>query len=216
MAVKLQLIQMKIKSVFSSCYLPPIVYFKHWLDAEECLIDVNEFFVKQTYRNRCTILGADGKLDLILPIHKRNSKQLMKEVKISYDDNWKKNHWKSIESAYRRSPYFEFYEDEFYTFYHDKEHRLLIDFNMDLMMLILKLLKTTTDFNLSDSYIEQEANIVDYRMEISPKNKSLNEFHHPDYIQVFSDKLNFEKNLSIIDLLFNEGPNALSYIQKLP
>lgn len=216
MAVKLQLIQMKIKSVFSSCYLPPIVFFKHWIVANECVIDVNEFFVKQTFRNRCTILGADGKLDLVVPIHKRNSKQLMKEVKISYDENWKKIHWKSIESAYRSSPYFEFYEDEFYSFYHDNEHQLLIDFNLDLMKLILKLLKTTSELNLSASYIEQAVDVVDFRTEISPKNKNLNQLNQPEYIQVFSDKLGFQKNLSILDLLFNEGPNALAYLQKLP
>ncbi len=207
---------MKIKSVFSSCYLPPIVFFKHWIVADECVIDVNEHFVKQTFRNRCTILGADGKLDLVVPIHKRNSKQLMKEVKISYDENWKKIHWKSIESAYRSSPYFEFYEDEFYSFYHDNEHQLLIDFNLDLMKLILKLLKTTRVFNLSASYIEQAVDVVDFRTKISPKNKNLNQLNQPEYIQVFSDKLGFQKNLSIIDLLFNEGPNALAYLQKLP
>lgn len=216
MGVKLQLIQMKIKSVFSSCYLPSIVFFKHWIVADECVIDVNEHFVKQTFRNRCTILGADGKLDLVVPIHKRNSKQLMKEVKISCDENWKKIHWKSIESAYRSSPYFEFYEDEFYSFYHDKDHELLIDFNLDLMKLMLKLLKTTSEFNLSVSYIEQEVDVVDFRTEISPKNKSLSRLNQPEYIQVFSDKLGFQKNLSIIDLLFNEGPNALAYLQKLP
>lgn len=216
MGVKLQLYQMIIKSVFSSSYLPPIVYFKLWVAANECVIDVNEFFVKQTFRNRCTILGADGKLDLVVPIHKRNSKQLMREVKISYDDNWKKNHWKSIESAYRRSPYFEFYEDEFYAFYHDKKHELLIDFNMDLMKLMLKLLKTASEFSVSSSYIEQTDGVLDYRTEISPKNKSLNEINQPAYIQVFGDKLGFQKNLSIIDLLFNEGPNTLAYLQQLP
>lgn len=215
MAVKLQLYQMKIKNVFSSCYLPPIVYFKHWITANEIVIDVNEFFVKQTYRNRCTILGADGKLDLIVPIHKRNSKQLMKEVKISYDDNWKKNHWKSIESAYRSSPYFEFYEDEFFGFYHEKNYELLVEFNMDLIRLILKLLKKQDEFELSKNYVEQTDGVIDFRNEISPKNKSLNEFKQPEYIQVFSDKLGFQKNLSIIDLLFNEGPNSLAYLQKL-
>lgn len=206
---------MKTKNVFSSCYLPPIVYFKQFLMAENCLVDVHEYFVKQTYRNRCTIFGADGKLDLVVPIYKRNSKQLMKEVKISNDENWQKIHWKSIEAAYRSSPYFEYYEDAFYPFYNKKEFTFLVDFNLALMNTICSLLKISTMLNLSEQYIEPSNEINDFRTEISPKNKSLEKLEQPPYIQVFSDKLGFQKNLSMVDLLFNEGPNSLTYLQKL-
>lgn len=207
---------MKIKNVFSSCYLPPINYFKAWILADKCIIDVNEYFVKQTYRNRCTILGADGKLDLVVPIHKRNSKQLIKDVKLSNDENWQKIHWKSIEAAYRSSPYFEFYEDSFFPFYNKKKHTFLTDFNLELMNTICPLLGISTKINLSQQYIEPSNEMIDFRAKISPKNKSLNEIEQQSYIQVFSDKLGFQKNLSIVDLLFNEGPNSLVYLQKLP
>lgn len=207
--------QMKTKNVFSTCYLPPIVYFKQLLIAENYLLDVNEYFVKQTYRNRCTIFGADGKLDLVVPIHKRNSKQMMKEVKISNDENWQKNHWKSLEAAYRSSPYFEYYEDAFYPFYNKKEFTFLVDFNLALMNTICPLLKISNTLILSEQYIEPSNEINDFRTEISPKNKSLEKLEQPPYIQVFSDKLDFQKNLSVVDLLFNEGPNALDYLKKL-
>ncbi len=207
---------MKIKNVFSSCYLPPIIYFKQLLTADDCIIDLNEYFVKQTYRNRCTILGADGKLDLVVPIHKRNSKQLMKDVRLSNDENWQKIHWKSIEAAYRSSPYFEFYEDSFYPFYNKKKHTFLTDFNLELMNTICPLLKIPTSINLSEQYIEPSEEIIDFRTKISPKNKSLAEMKQPSYIQVFSDKLGFQKHLSIVDLLFNEGPNGLDYLKRLP
>lgn len=207
---------MKIKNVFSPCYLPPINYFNHLISANECIIDVNEYFVKQTYRNRCTIFGADGKLDLVIPIHKRNSKQLMKEVKISNDENWQKIHWKSLEAAYRSSPYFEYYEDAFYPFYNKKEFTFLVDFNLVLLNTILPLIKIPTKIILSEKYIEPSNEINDFRNNISPKNKNLEKLEQTPYIQVFSNKLGFQKNLSVVDLLFNEGPNALDYLKKLP
>lgn len=216
MAVKLQLYQMKIKNVFSSCYLPPILYFMYWQADNESIIDVNEYFVKQTYRSRCTILGANGKLDLIIPVLNRNSKQLMKDVKISDKDKWKINHWKSIESAYRKSPYFEFYEEDFSVVYLQKKHKYLIDFNNDLMSLLLKLLKLPIEIQFSENYVELSPIINDLRTEISPKNNKIDELIQQEYIQVFSDKIGFQKNLSIIDLLFNEGPNSKNYLQKLP
>ncbi|MBI2280503.1 MAG: WbqC family protein [Bacteroidetes bacterium] len=207
---------MNTKNVFSTNYLPPIIYFRQLIMANDNLIDVNEYFVKQTYRNRCVIFGADGKLDLIVPILKRNSKQLVKDVKISNADNWKKNHWKSIEAAYRSSPYFEYYEDSFYPFYHQKNDTFLSDFNLELINTVCQALKITNTIQLSQQYIKPSNDIMDFRTAISPKNKSLNEIEQQTYIQVFSDKWGFQKNLSIIDLLFNEGPNALDYLKRLP
>ena len=203
---------MKIKSVFSSCYLPSVYYYKHFIKAEEAVVDVNEFFVKQTYRNRCTIVGANGLQDLIVPIENRSSKILMKNMRISNTENWQKNHWKTIESAYRKSPFFEYYEQDLYSFYSSKKYDNLVAFNTELFTKINQLLNLKTAFVYSDKYIESSDFVEDYRTEISPKNKQL-VFRQTPYIQVFGDKLGFQPNLSIIDLLFNEGPNSLNYLK---
>jgi len=203
---------MKIKSVFSSCYLPPVYYYKHFIKAEETLVDVNEFFVKQTYRNRCTIFGANGLQDLIVPIENRSSKILMKNMRISNAENWQKNHWKSIESAYRKSPFFEYYEQDLFVFYSLKKYDNLVEFNTELFAKINELLNLKLAFEFSDKYVESSDSILDFRTKISPKNKQL-VFNQKQYIQVFGDKLGFQPNLSIIDLLFNEGPNSLNYLK---
>jgi len=203
---------MKIKSVFSSCYLPPVYYYKHFIKAEETLVDVNEFFVKQTYRNRCTIFGANKLQDLIVPIENRSSKILMKNMRISNAENWQKNHWKSIESAYRKSPFFEYYEQDLFVFYSLKKYDNLVEFNTELFAKINELLNLKLAFEFSDKYVESSDSILDFRTKISPKNKQL-VFNQKQYIQVFGDKLGFQPNLSIIDLLFNEGPNSLNYLK---
>lgn len=203
---------MKINSVFSSCYLPPVYYFKSLINSENAILDVNEFFIKQTYRNRCTILGANGTQDLIVPIKNRNSKIRMKDIEIANDENWQKNHWKSIESAYRKSPFFEYYEHDLIPFYSTKKYTNLVAFNTELVTKINQLLNLNIELHFTDDYFLRTALDMDYRTAISPKNKQL-VFNQKEYIQVFSDKLGFNPNLSIVDLLFNEGPNSLNYLK---
>lgn len=203
---------MKINSVFSSCYLPPVYYFKSLINSENVVIDVNEFFIKQTYRNRCTILGANGTQDLIVPIKSRNSKMRMKDVEIANNENWQKNHWKSIESAYRKSPFFEYYEHDLISFYSTKKYTNLVAFNSELVTKINQLLNLKIELQFTEDYFMKTALDMDYRTAISPKNKQL-VFNQKEYIQVFSDKLGFQSNLSIVDLLFNEGPNSLNYLK---
>lgn len=203
---------MKINNVFSSCYLPPVYYYAQLLNAENIVIDENEFFVKQTFRNRCSILGANGVQDLIVPIKNRNTKMKMKDVEIANNEDWQKNHWKSIESAYRKSPFFEYYEHDFYSFYSAKEYTNLVIFNSDLMDKINRLLNLKIEIHITEDYFQKTPLDIDYRTTISPKNKQL-VFNQKEYIQVFSDKLGFKSNLSIIDLLFNEGPNSLNYLK---
>lgn len=206
---KLQFSDMKTYSTFSCCYLPPIEYFFYLINCENAIIDIHENFVKQTFRNRTSILSPNGKLDLVIPLLKKGKQSKIKNIKIAYYENWKKTHWKSIESAYRNSPYFEYYEDDFRPFFMEKKQDSLIDFNLQLLSKIIEILDIDVELKKSDSYISNEDSIVDYRT-ISPKKN--NNLIFDEYIQVFSNKTGFITNLSILDLIFNEGPNAKNYL----
>lgn len=192
-------------------YLPPVSWFSVFLHHDsEVVLEQYENFPKQTYRNRANIYGANGKLSLIIPIH-HNGKRAMKDIEISYSENWQHLHWKSIKNAYQSSPYFEFYEDHLKQIF-DSEEKSLIKFNLRALEIILKLLKTEKAYSLNDEYARNPAEI-DYREKFSAKQPS--EFEMEEYYQTFSDKLGFLADLSILDLLCNRGPESLTYIQNI-
>ncbi len=200
--------------IYSTAYLPPIAYCYYYAKDEHPLIDIYEHFVKQTYRNRCEIYGANGKLSLSIPLIKEKEHTPIKDRKISYAENWQKNHWKSIESAYRSSPYFEYYEAEFYPFYHQKkEFELLVDFNRALFEKVLEILEISKPLQYSEQYIENIDESDDLRR-LTPK-KTWDKLHFPRYIQVFENKKGFIPNLSILDLICNEGPQSFNYLQSI-
>ncbi len=203
-----------MKSVLlSTAYLGPIVYYHHLTTADEVWIERFEHFPKQTYRNRCEIFGANGKLDLTIPIEKHPEKTITKDIRISSNNHWQKVHWRSIEAAYRSSPYFEYYEMEFMSLF-QQSYDLLFDFNLQLQELVLRLLSLDKKIQLTNSY-ENKNTHTDLRILISPKNKNLNgiSFEAKPYTQVFGSRLGFIPNLSILDLLFNEGPHAKDYLR---
>jgi hypothetical protein len=204
---------MDTKSIFSSHYLAPIEYYSQLINNNEAIIDVHENFVKQSYRNRCCILSPNGVQNLTIPLVKSRQRKLTKNMQIAYHENWRKMHWKSLEAAYRSSPYFEYYEDEFYPFYHDKEYKYLIDFSWDLEQKIIELLSIDLTQSKSSQYISDEHLKNDFRNSFSPKIETKLKFN--PYIQVFSDRNGFAPNMSIVDLLFNEGPNTINYIKEL-
>ncbi len=172
--------------------------------------DGYENYIKQTYRSRCTIYGANGKLDLIIPIVKgKQGHRPMRDVKISYAENWQKLHWKSLESAYRSSPYFEFYEHEFIGFYTKKEE-YLIDFNFKVHSCICKCLNIETKHQATHEYQKTIENANDLR-KISDLIYS-NKLTYNEYTQVFADKHGFIPNLSVLDLLFNNGPHSVDFL----
>lgn len=176
---------------------------------DEIIIEQYESFPKQTYRNRCHLMSASGIQVLSIPLVKARAKQYTKDVHISYDENWQRHHWRSIESLYKRSPFFEHYADYFMPFY-EKKFDFLIDFNHQLLTTILEILDLSPSIRYSEDYnpIIQEAD--DFRTTIHPK-QTLSGFEKP-YIQVFSDKQDFLHNLSILDLIFNLGPEAESHL----
>ena len=181
-------------------YLPSIGYFQKIIAEDHVLLHKADVYSRKSLRNRTYILGANGKLLLSIPTTKLSSEdRLYENIEISYSENWQKQHWKSIESAYRRSPYFEFYEDHFVKFYKEQPHKFLWEFNYELTLLLIKLLKLDQSIHLEE--VETINSNNEYKL-LKPCN----------YQQVFVNKIHFEENLSIIDLIFNKGPQSKSYL----
>lgn len=203
---------MNDKVLLSSSYLGPIQYYSKLLKYKEVYIELHENFLKQTYRNRCKIYGANGELSLSIPVKKIAAKTKIKDLLIDYDTNWRKIHWKSIESAYRSSPFFEYYEDDLRPFY-EMKNKYLIDLNQELQNVLLEHLEIESNINTTSEYIHLPgSNFDDLRCFFTPKN-TIDVSAKTTYKQVFSDKSGFIPNLSIIDLLFNEGPNATEILK---
>lgn len=192
-------------------YLPPISWFSVFLQHDaEVTLEQFENFPKQTYRNRTVIYGANGKLVLIIPVL-HNGKKTINEIEVSQRENWQKLHWKSIKNAYQSSPYFEFYEDQLaqiFTF----ETQSLFQFNLNALQIIQKILKTEKAYSLNEEFTKTPAE-VDFRNKFSAKKES--EFEMEEYYQTFSDKLGFEKDISILDLICNKGPESLTYLRNV-
>lgn len=192
-------------------YLPPVSWFSVFLDAEnEIVFEQFENFPKQTYRNRANIYGANGKLSLIIPIN-HNGKRELKDIEISYREDWRNLHWKSIKTAYQSSPYFEFYEDKFRKIF-DLKEKYLLDFNIKGLEILQQILKTEKAHSLNEEYIKNPEEI-NFREKFSAKLPS--EFDMEEYYQTFTDKLGFLKDLSILDLICNKGPESLTYIKNI-
>lgn len=192
-------------------YIPPISWFSVFLDPEtEILFEQFENFPKQTYRNRTNIYGANGKLSLIIPIA-HNGSRTFKDIEISYRENWRNLHWKSIKTAYQSSPYFEFYEDKLRKIYDLKEKHVL-DFNLKALEVIQQILKTGKAYSLNNEYIKIPEEIS-FREKFSAKHPS--EFEMDEYYQTFSDKSGFLEDLSILDLICNKGPESMTYIKNI-
>jgi hypothetical protein len=187
-------------------YLPSISWFEVIRAYEIIYLDKKEHYQKGTYRNRCHILSPNGQLRLSIPLmHGKQQHKPMGDVLISNEEEWQKIHWMTICSCYRRSAYFEYFEDTFFPFYHT-HYEKLFDFNLELLKLVLKILKMEKEIRFTDAYIEPHTpGYIDMRSAILPNNKSP-EFKSPKkYIQVFSDRFEFMPDLSIIDFIFNNG-----------
>lgn len=193
----------KSTALLSSLYLAPIEYYSKLFRAEKVIIEINDNYQKQSYRNRCNILGANGIMSLTIPIEKPQTlKCEMKDIRIAEHGNWRHLHWHAITSAYNSTPFFEYYEDDFRPFY-EKRYIFLHDFNEELRQLICRLIGIETPVTFTETYINDTTSAIDFRETIHPKRKS--NFTIKEYYQVFSAKHEFCNNLSIIDLLFNMG-----------
>lgn len=198
-------------AIFPLFYLPPVAFFTELLQHKNnFLIEQKEHFPKQTYRNRAQIYSPDGALTLVVPVVKgAKNHRVVRDVKISYDFNWQRLHWLSLQNCYRSSAYFEYYEAEFAPFYQEKQYEFLFDYNEALLYLLLKLLKLKLEVKYSEKY-NDDFKGADFRKNIHPKLDY--HFEQKTYFQVFYDRQGFLQNLSIVDLLFNQGPNSLNYL----
>jgi hypothetical protein len=200
-----------MKTLLPIFYLPPISWFSEFLKEEnDVILEQSENFPKQTYRNRTNIYGANGKLSLIIPIH-HTGNRCIKDIEISYAEDWQKLHWKSIKNAYQSSPYFEYYETKLENIFKDQPKTLLA-FNLKALKVILEILKTEKEYSLTEEYV-QSVEFLNFREKFSAKKDS--EYQMNEYYQTFSDKLGFIKDLSIIDLICNLGPESTSYIKNV-
>ena len=198
--------------IIQPSFFGPIIQYALIANKKEITFERQDNFQKQTYRNRCYIYGANGKQLLSIPIKhsKKNERQKTKDVKIDHTFSWEKNMIKSLESSYRSSPYFEFYEDEIMQIF-EKKHVYLLDLNLHSHELIKDCLQLDQEVSFTDHYAETYENSRDYRFLANAK--KMPSYDLQRYTQVFDDKYGFIDNLSILDLLFNEGTNALEYLE---
>ena len=191
----------------STAYLGPVQQYSKMFHFPEVRIETSENYLKQSYRNRCIIAGANGPLPLSVPIVKPDTlKCLTKDIRISDHGNWRHLHWNAIVSAYNSTPFFEYYEDDFAPFY-EKKYEFLFDFNEELRMLICQLLDIQPQIQYTTSF---EADVENDFRWIRPKQDIADpSFLLKPYYQVFQDKHGFIPNLSIIDLLFNTGNEGI-------
>ena len=211
--------------LLSTAYLPPIQWFTKLLGTEQgsngaCVyVEALESYIKQTYRNRCVIDSPAGPLALTIPVEKPdNGSRLIRDLRISEHGNWRHQHWQALSSSYFNSPFFEYYQDDFHPFY-EKRYDFLMDFNEALIEKCCELIDMQPMLQRTTSYQEKtdvsSDEFEDFRDVISPK-KDLSldtSFSPTPYYQVFSAKHGFLPNLSIVDLIFNMGPESIFVLQ---
>lgn len=192
-------------------YFANIAHFVAIAQAKHVIWELEDNFVKQTYRNRTYIYGANGKLLLNIPVvYSQKNRQKYKDVTIFNSEKWQLQHWKSLESAYRTSPFFEFYEDELKPLFFE-EAELLLDFNLKCFEVICGCLQLNVSISKTSTFEKKVNDTSDLRHLVNAKIEAPQ--HCEAYTQVFADKHGFIPNLSILDLLFNEGPNTLNYLE---
>lgn len=204
------------KVLLSSTYFGPVQWYQKLNRYDSCMIEQHDNFIKQTYRNRCVIPTTNGTQSLSIPVTTISDGQIsktpMKDVRISDHGNWRHIHWNALCSGYGESPFFEYYQDDIRPFF-EKKWEFLIDFNMEITYKMIELLDIHPIISLTNDFVSSIDDVLDFRDIIRPKHPgSDNSFNAKTYYQVYQHKFGFQPNMSILDLLFNEGNESVFYL----
>jgi len=198
--------------LISTAYLPPVSYVSACIHAANICIEKYETYPKQTLRNHCIIYGPNGKQVLSIPILKVDGNHpKTKDIRVSESIPWQKMHWRSIKTAYSNSPFFIYYCDYFVPYF-EKKQEFLVDFNTSLLETIFQVLKTDKSVTGTGQFEKTVSNKIDSRTLWGKKSPEIHS-NFPEYTQVFSSRHSFIPDLSIIDLIFNLGPEARQYLE---
>ena len=229
---------MTMKTLLSTTYCGPVQWYQKLYRSEEVFMERQETFQKQTYRNRCVIATTNGLQTLTVPVE-RSSSNLIKDIRISNHGNWRHQHWFALMSAYNESPFFDYYQDDFRPFY-ERQYDFLYDFNMEICHKVCELIDIQPNIRETEEYFRSEgvrplpppspwrgsltsnpsyliphlsSNPIDFRSAINPKHPADDaDFVPRHYYQVYERKHGFQPNLSILDLLFNMGPESVFWL----
>ena len=197
--------------LLSTTYFGPVQWYQKLHRADAVLIEQWESFQKQTFRNRCLIATTQGVQALTVPVV-RNESPLIKDIRISDHGNWRHLHWNALQSAYGESPFFEYYQDDIRPFFEQKWDYLM-DYNEAICNKMCELLDIQPKVGFSSEFLAEPIGQLDYRTAINPKHPAADQDFSPKpYYQVYADKHGFISNLSILDLLFNMGPESIFYL----
>ena len=206
-----------MEALLSTAYLPPVEWMAAYAQAGAVWLEAEDHYLKQTYRNRCILLNVSGPIELSIPVSKTVPNHCpVREMRISYAENWPRNHWRSIVTSYGTSPYFLYYRDYLEPFY-QRRYDWLWDFNLEMLAVLLRLLRLPEKHRPTEAYEVQPSGKADFRTRIHPKRRP-----EPDYLfrgqepyrQVFAGQQPFTPNLSVLDLLCNLGPESAEYLKR--
>lgn len=208
--------KLPLNTILSSTYFGPVQWYQKLAGSDTVYLEQHDHFIKQTYRNRCVIATTQGPQALTVPVESpqglRIDKTELKDVRISDHGAWRHLHWQALQSAYGESPFFEFYADDLRPFF-EKRWDFLFDFNLAITRKMCELLDIEPHIELTEAYLPCREDAVDYRDAIRPKHPLPDASFTPrPYYQVYQQKFGFLPNLSILDLLFNEGNEAVLYL----
>ena len=199
-------------ALLQTTYFGPVQWYQKLNRYDHCLIEQYDSYQKQTFRNRCVIASANGVQALTVPVEHSDDKMLTKDLRVSDHNQWRRIHWNALQSAYSESPFFEYYADDIRPFF-EKKYAYLIDFNEEIRQKICELIDIHPDVEYTQAFTANNSPIKDFREVIHAKHPQPDaDFEPKSYWQVFQHKHGFLPNLSILDLLFCTGPEAIFYL----